>query len=97
MYGLWACPLWRLHGLPLLRRRDVTYIVRDGEVKIVNTSTGRVLPDTRWMDDLHQVCPAPQAVKVHFAGLSCLEGWNVAGSRCEEMRSLLHVGLHAAA
>jgi hypothetical protein len=38
-----------------MRRRDVTYIVRNGEVKIVNTSTGRVLPDTRYMDDLHQV------------------------------------------
>lgn len=38
-----------------LHKRDVQYIVRDGEVKIVNRSTGRVLPMSRWMDDLHQV------------------------------------------
>ncbi len=38
-----------------LHKRDVQYIVRDGEVKIVNRSTGRVLPKSRWMDDLHQV------------------------------------------
>ena len=38
-----------------LHARDVTYIVRDGEVKIVSPSTGRVLTDSRWMDDLHQV------------------------------------------
>lgn len=38
-----------------LFKRDVHYIVRDGEVKIVNVNTGRVLPTSRWMDDLHQV------------------------------------------
>ena len=38
-----------------LHKRDVQYIVRDGEVKIVNSSTGRVLPQSRWMDELHQV------------------------------------------
>lgn len=38
-----------------LHRRDVNYIVRDGEVKIVNPSTGRVMPTSRWTDDLHQV------------------------------------------
>ena len=40
-----------------LHKRDVQYIVRDGEVKIVNSKTGRVLPMSRWMDDLHQVHP----------------------------------------
>ena len=44
-----------------LHKRDVQYIVRDGDVKIVNSSTGRVLPISRWMDDLHQVCPWPSA------------------------------------
>lgn len=38
-----------------LHKRDVNYIVRDGEVKIVNPSTGRVMPTSRWTDDLHQV------------------------------------------
>lgn len=38
-----------------LHKRDEHYIVRDGEIKIVNASTGRVLPSSRWTDDLHQV------------------------------------------
>ena len=42
-----------------LHRRDVNYIVREGEVKIVNTSTGRIMPTSRWTDDLHQVCFLP--------------------------------------
>ena len=44
-----------------LHQRDVHYIVRDGEVKIVNSSTGRVQPSSRWMDDLHQVCRNPSS------------------------------------
>ena len=38
-----------------LFKRDVHYIVRNGEVKIVSINTGRVMPTSRWMDDLHQV------------------------------------------
>lgn len=38
-----------------LYKRDVDYIVRNGEVKIVSSSTGRVLPRSRWTDDVHQV------------------------------------------
>jgi hypothetical protein len=38
-----------------LYKRDIDYIVRDGEVKIVSSSTGRVLPSSRWTDDVHQV------------------------------------------
>ena len=38
-----------------IHHRDVHYIVRDGEIKIVSTSTGRVLSQSRWMDGLHQV------------------------------------------
>ena len=58
---LWEeAPPWGPYVVTALRARelharDVTYIVRDGEVKIVSPSTGRVLPDSRWMDDLHQV------------------------------------------
>ena len=42
-----------------LYKRDVNYIVRDGEIKIVNCSTGRVMPISRWTDDLHQVRCVP--------------------------------------
>jgi preprotein translocase subunit SecA len=45
-----------------LYKRDSNYIVKNGEVKIVNTSTGRVLPMSRWMDDLHQVVARPPRI-----------------------------------
>jgi len=34
--------------------KDVNYIVRNGEVVIVDEFTGRVLPGRRWSDGLHQ-------------------------------------------
>lgn len=36
-------------------RRDVDYILRGGEAKIVDGETGRVLPQSRWTDGVHQV------------------------------------------
>ncbi|KAK9916292.1 hypothetical protein WJX75_000969 [Coccomyxa subellipsoidea] len=51
-----------------LHRRDVNYIVRDGEVKIVNTSTGRVMPTSRWTDDLHQAIEAQEYPEVEIKG-----------------------------
>jgi preprotein translocase subunit SecA len=55
---------WGAHVLNALRaralfQRDVHYIVRDGEVRIVDTSTGRVLPISRWTDGMHQARPLP--------------------------------------
>jgi len=35
--------------------QDVNYIVRNGEVVIVDEFTGRVLPGRRWSDGLHQI------------------------------------------
>ncbi|BDA41171.1 Protein translocase subunit SecA [Coccomyxa sp. Obi] len=51
-----------------LHRRDVNYIVRDGEVKIVNPSTGRVMPTSRWTDDLHQAIEAQEYPEVEIKG-----------------------------
>src|SRR5690606_4684300 len=45
-------------------QRDVDYIVRDGEVVIVDEFTGRTLPGRRWSDGLHQAVEAKEGVNV---------------------------------
>ncbi|HRO86428.1 MAG: preprotein translocase subunit SecA [Xanthomonadaceae bacterium] len=47
-----------------LYHRDVEYLVRDGEVLIVDEFTGRTLPGRRWSDGLHQAVEAKEGVKV---------------------------------
>jgi preprotein translocase subunit SecA len=45
-------------------RRDVDYVVKDGEVIIVDTFTGRLMPGRRWSDGIHQAIEAKEGVKV---------------------------------
>ncbi len=45
-------------------QRDVDYIVKDGEVIIVDEFTGRTLPGRRWSDGLHQAVEAKEGVPV---------------------------------
>ena len=45
-------------------QRDVNYIVRDGEVIIVDEFTGRTLPGRRWSDGLHQAVEAKEGVPI---------------------------------
>ncbi|HLX73339.1 MAG TPA: preprotein translocase subunit SecA [Terriglobales bacterium] len=47
-----------------LYRRDVDYVVKDGEVIIVDEFTGRLMPGRRWSDGLHQAIEAKEGVKV---------------------------------
>lgn len=47
-----------------LYQRDVDYIVRDGEVIIVDEFTGRTLPGRRWSDGLHQAVEAKESVPI---------------------------------
>ena len=47
-----------------LYQRDVDYIVRDGEVIIVDEFTGRTMPGRRWSDGLHQAVEAKEGVPV---------------------------------
>ncbi len=47
-----------------LFKRDVDYIVKDGEVQIVDEFTGRLMPGRRWSDGLHQAVEAKEKVKV---------------------------------
>ena len=45
-------------------KRDVEYIVRNGEVIIVDEFTGRTMPGRRWSDGLHQSVEAKEGVRV---------------------------------
>jgi preprotein translocase subunit SecA len=47
-----------------LFQRDVDYVVKDGEVIIVDEFTGRQMPGRRWSDGLHQAVEAKEAVKI---------------------------------
>jgi preprotein translocase subunit SecA len=47
-----------------LYRRDVEYIVRNGEIVIVDEFTGRTMPGRRWSEGLHQAVEAKEGVRV---------------------------------
>jgi preprotein translocase subunit SecA len=48
----------------VLFKRDVDYVVKDGEVVIVDEFTGRMMPGRRWSDGLHQAVEAKERVKI---------------------------------
>eukprot|EP00803_Ostreobium_quekettii_P009152 evm.model.scf_753.3 EVM.evm.TU.scf_753.3 scf_753:30682-44472(-) len=47
-----------------LQIKDVNYIVRDGEVIIVDEFTGRTMPGRRWSEGLHQAVEAKEGLKI---------------------------------
>jgi preprotein translocase subunit SecA len=47
-----------------LYKRDVDYVVKDGEVIIVDEFTGRMMPGRRWSDGLHQAVEAKEGVRI---------------------------------
>ncbi len=47
-----------------LYKRDVDYLIADGEVKIVDEFTGRILEGRRWSEGLHQAVEAKERVKI---------------------------------
>ena len=57
------------HLIPALRakelfKRDVNYMMKDGQVVIVDEFTGRLMPGRRWSDGLHQAVEAKEGVKI---------------------------------
>src|SRR6202042_3392549 len=44
--------------------KDVDYMVKDGEVVIVDEFTGRLMPGRRWSDGLHQAMEAKEGVEI---------------------------------
>ncbi|HEX7900467.1 MAG TPA: preprotein translocase subunit SecA [Planctomycetota bacterium] len=47
-----------------LYRRDTEYVVKDGEVIIVDEFTGRMMPGRRWSDGLHQAVEAKEGLRI---------------------------------
>jgi preprotein translocase subunit SecA len=47
-----------------LYHRDVDYVVQEGEVKIVDEFTGRIMEGRRWSDGLHQAVEAKEGVRI---------------------------------
>src|SRR5881397_3261072 len=48
----------------VIYKRDVDYVVKDGEVVIVDDFTGRLMFGRRWSDGLHQAVEAKEGVKI---------------------------------
>src|SRR6266566_3029543 len=47
-----------------LYKRDVEYVVKEGEVLIVDEFTGRLMPGRRWSDGLHQAVEAKEGLRI---------------------------------
>jgi preprotein translocase subunit SecA len=47
-----------------LYQRDVDYVIQDGEVKIVDEFTGRIMEGRRWSEGLHQAVEAKEGVRI---------------------------------
>jgi len=60
---------WRHHIIQALRahnlyEKDVDYVVKEGQVIIVDEFTGRLMPGRRWSDGLHQAVEAREGLKI---------------------------------
>jgi len=60
----WVHHIYQALKAHLLFKRDVDYMVKDGEVVIVDEFTGRLMPGRRWSDGLHQAVEAKENVKI---------------------------------
>ncbi len=73
LLGHYAVQSERVHTLQQLLKaytmfnKDDEYVVIDGEVKIVDEQTGRIMEGRRWSDGLHQAVEAKEHVKVEAA------------------------------
>ena len=47
-----------------LYKRDIDYVIQDGEVKIVDENTGRIMEGRRWSEGLHQAIEAKEGLKI---------------------------------
>ena len=53
-----------------LFKRDIDYVVLDGEVKIVDEFTGRLMEGRRWSEGLHQAVEAKEGVKIEAENIT---------------------------
>ena len=54
-----------------LYKRDVDYVVQEGEVKIVDEFTGRIMEGRRWSEGLHQAIEAKEGVRIREENVTC--------------------------
>jgi len=54
----------------VLFKKDIDYIVKDGEIVIVDEFTGRLMPGRRWSGGLHQAIEAKEGVRVNPESLT---------------------------
>ncbi len=47
-----------------LYKRDIDYVIQEGEVKIVDENTGRIMEGRRWSEGLHQAIEAKEGLKI---------------------------------
>ncbi len=60
----WADYVEQALRVELFFRRDVHYVVQEGEVRVVDESTGRIFADRSWRDGLHQAVEAREGVEI---------------------------------
>jgi preprotein translocase subunit SecA len=60
----WVHHIYQALKAHLLFKRDVDYMVKDGQVVIVDEFTGRLMPGRRYSDGLHQALEAKENVKI---------------------------------
>ena len=62
--GEWVHHITQALRAHQLYRRDVDYVVKDGEVIIVDEFTGRLMPGRRWSEGLHQAVEAKENIRI---------------------------------
>jgi preprotein translocase subunit SecA len=62
--GEWVHHITQAIRAHMLYKKDVDYVVKDGEVIIVDEFTGRLMPGRRWSDGLHQAVEAKEGMRV---------------------------------
>ncbi len=62
--GEWVHHITQAIRAHTLYKKDVDYVVKDGEVIIVDEFTGRLMPGRRWSDGLHQAVEAKEGMRV---------------------------------
>jgi preprotein translocase subunit SecA len=62
--GEWVHHITQAIRAHKLYQKDVDYVVKDGEVIIVDEFTGRLMPGRRWSDGLHQAVEAKEGMRV---------------------------------
>ncbi|QDS89525.1 preprotein translocase subunit SecA [Rosistilla ulvae] len=60
----WSCYVENALRARQIFRRDVDYVVRDGEIQIVDQNTGRIHPERSWRNGLHQAVQTKERVAV---------------------------------